>query len=72
MTSIDQIEHKYGKACFKMNGNTILTLCISRTMFSFVTREYVDEKQYLRTIDRAGNQTHPLLEQGAAIIAFIV
>ena len=67
-TSIDQIEHKYGKASFNMNGNTILMLCISRTMFSFVTREYADEKRYLRII---GNQTRPLLEQGAAIIAFI-
>ena len=67
-TSIDQIEHKYEKASFNMHGNTILTLCISRTMFSFVTREYADEKRYLRTI---GNQTRPLLEQGAAIIAFI-
>ena len=71
MTRIDQLEHKYGKECFKMIGSTILTLCISRTMFSFITREYADKKRYLLIIDWRGIRTRPLLEQGAAIITFI-
>ena len=71
MTSTDQIKHECGMVCFKLNGSTILTLCISRTMFSFVTREYASKKRYLPLIDRRGIRTRPLLEQGAAIITFI-
>ena len=71
MTSIDQIDYEYGKACFKMNGGTILMLCISRTMFLFVTREYADKKRYLPIIDQSWIRTRPLLQQEASIIAFI-
>jgi hypothetical protein len=70
-TSIDQIEHKYGMECFKMNGSTILMLCISRIMFSFLTREYADKKRYSLRIDRTGIRTRPLLQQEASIITFI-
>ena len=65
------MEHKYGKECFKLIGSTILMLCTSRMMFSFVTYEYADKRRYLLTIDRTGIRTRPLLQQEASIIAFI-
>lgn len=71
MRSNDEKEHKYGKAFFEMNGNTILMLCTSRIMFLFVTQDYIDKKRYLPIIDQTGIRTRPLLEQGASIIAFI-
>ena len=46
MTSNDQLEHKYGKAGFEMNGNSILMVCISRSMISFGTHGLID-KRYL-------------------------
>ena len=46
MTSNDQLEHKYGKAGFEMNGTSILMVCISRSMISFGTHGLID-KRYL-------------------------
>ena len=71
MRSNDEKEHEHAKGFFEMNGNTILILCIGRILFLFFTHDYIDKKRYLPIIDQAGIRTRPLLEQEAAMIAFI-
>ena len=49
MASNDQLEYKYGKAGFEMNGNNILMVCIAQSILSFATHDLIDnanEKGY--------------------------
>ena len=76
MTSIDQMMHsnisKFGKANFELNGNTILLLLISRTLFSFVTREYIDyADSEISGLDKTGIQTRPLLPDKTVFIKYL-
>ena len=77
MTSTDQMVHRYGKVSFELNGNSILMVLISRTIFSFVTREYVNYPDsetvcepyvpfIINGIDRTGIRTRPLLPEEIA------
>ena len=80
MTNTDQMVHRYGKVSFELNGNSILMVLISRTLFSFVTREYINYADsegsvcepyvpfIINGIDRTGIRTRPLLPEETASI----